>query len=102
MKNDLAVFEEHQIRRVYDEETETWFFSVIDIVAALTNQDDYGLARNYWKVLKHRLSQEGSEVVTNCNQLKMIAEDKKMRLTDVADTQTVFRLIQSKIGRAHV
>jgi len=68
---------------------------VIDIVAVLTNQANYDLAKNYWKVLKHRLSQEGSEVVTNCNQLKMIALDGKLRLTDVADLQSIFRLIQS-------
>ena len=68
---------------------------MIDIVAILTNQDDYSASRNYWKVLKHRLNQEGREVVTNCNQLKMIASDGKMRETDVADTETIFRLIQS-------
>jgi len=95
MKKNLEIFEKFKVRKHFDEEKQKWFFSVIDIVAALTNQADYDLARNYWKVLKHRLSQEGSEVVTNCNQLKMIALDGKLRLTDVADTQTIFRLIQS-------
>jgi DNA-damage-inducible protein D len=95
MKNNLKIFEKFNIRKHFDEEKQKWFFSVIDIVAVLTEQNDYKIAKNYWKVLKHRLSQEGSEVVTNCNQLKMTAEDNKMRLTDVADTETIFRLIQS-------
>ncbi len=95
MKNNLKIFEKFNIRKHFDEEKQKWFFSVIDIVAVLTEQNDYKIAKNYWKVLKHRLNQEGSEVVTNCNQLKMIAEDNKMRLTDVADTETIFRLIQS-------
>lgn len=95
MKNNLKIFEKFNIRKHFDEEKQKWFFSVIDIVAVLTEQNDYKIAKNYWKVLKHRLNQEGSEVVTNCNQLKMVAEDNKMRLTDVADTETIFRLIQS-------
>jgi hypothetical protein len=95
MKNDLAVFEEFKIRRVYDEKTETWFFSVIDIVQVLTMQPDYQTARNYWKVLKNRLKKEGSEPVTNCNRLKMVAEDGKSRLTDVANAETLLRLVQS-------
>ena len=95
MKNNLKIFEKFNIRKHFDEEKQKWFFSVIDIVAVLTEQNDYKIAKNYWKVLKHRLNQEGSEVVTNCNQLKMTAEDNKMRLTDVADTETIFRLIQS-------
>jgi DNA-damage-inducible protein D len=70
MKNDLAIFEGYGIRRSFDEKTETWFFSVVDIVQVLTQQPDYKAARNYWKVLKHRLTKEGSESVTNCNQLK--------------------------------
>jgi hypothetical protein len=92
MKNDLAVFEEHQIRRVYDEEAETWFFSVIDIVKILTNHQT---ARKYWNKLKERLKKEGSETVTNCHQLKMTAEDGKSRLTDVANAETLLRLVQS-------
>jgi hypothetical protein len=95
MKNNLKIFEEKKVRSVWSDEKQKWFFSVIDIVAILTNQDDYSASRNYWKVLKHRLNQEGSELVTNCNQLKMIASDGKMRETDVADTETIFRLIQS-------
>lgn len=98
MKNkysSLVIFEDFRIRRHYDEKTETWYFSVIDIVAALIEQMDFQLARNYWKVLKNRLAKEGSEVVTNCNQLKLLAEDGKMRETDVANTETILRLIQS-------
>ncbi len=91
----LAVFENHKIRRVYDEKVEKWFFSVVDIVAVLTEQNDYQTARKYWNKLKERLGKEGSQLVTNCHQLKMTAEDGKMRLTDVADPETLLRLIQS-------
>lgn len=91
----LAVFEDIKIRRVYDEKTETWFFSVVDIVAALIQQPDFKAARNYWKVLKNRLKKEGSESVTNCNQLRLPAADGKSYLTDVADPQTLLRIIQS-------
>ncbi len=90
-----AIFEGSHIRRHWDEEKEMWYFSVVDIVAVLTSQADFQLARNYWKVLKNRLKNEGSEVVTKCNQLKMEAEDGKLRETDVADTETILRLIQS-------
>ncbi len=89
MKNDLAIFEEHQIRRVYDEENETWFFSVVDIVQILTEQSEYQAARNYWKVLKNRLKKEGSESVTKCNRLKLEASDGKKYLTDVANAETL-------------
>jgi len=95
MQPQPAIFEEHEIRRVYDEATETWWFSVVDIVQVLTQQADYQAVRNYWKVLKNRLSKEGSELVTNCNQLKMTAEDGKQRLTDVATAETLLRLVQS-------
>jgi DNA-damage-inducible protein D len=95
MKTNLAIFEEYNIRRIYDEETEVWFFSVIDIVQALTQQPDYQTARKYWNKLKERLSKEGSELVTNCHQLKMRAEDGKSRLTDVATAETLLRLVQS-------
>jgi DNA-damage-inducible protein D len=95
MKTNLAFFEEHKIRRVYDEKTEAWFFSVIDVIQVLTQQPDYQAARNYWKVLKSRLSQEGSETVTKCNRLKMIAEDGKLRFTDTANAETLLRLLQS-------
>lgn len=92
---ELAVFEERKIRRVYDEKTENWYFSVVDIVAALTEQTDFQKARKYWNKLKERLAQEGSQLVTNCHRLKLRAEDGKQRLTDVADAETLLRLVQS-------
>lgn len=95
MKNDLALFEEHEIRRIFDEKTETWFFSIVDIIQVLIQQSDYQLARNYWKVLKNRLNKEGSESVTKCNRLKLVAADGKKYLTDVAAPETILRLIQS-------
>jgi hypothetical protein len=95
MKKDLAIFEGHRIRRLYEEKTETWWFSVVDIVQVLTQQSDYQAARNYWKVLKNRLKNEGSQSVTNCNQLKMPAADGKIYLTDVATAETLLRLVQS-------
>jgi len=95
MKPQPALFEEHEIRRVYDEASETWWFSVVDIVQVLTQAIDYQAARKYWKVLKGRLDKEGSELVTNCYQLKMTAEDGKQRLTDVATAETLLRLVQS-------
>ena len=95
MINKLAIFEEYKIRRIYDEKAEIWYFSVVDIVQALLQQPDFQAARNYWKVLKNRLKNEGSETVTNCNRLKLLAEDGKMRFTDVANAETLLRLIQS-------
>ena len=91
----LAVFENFKIRRVYDEKTEKWLFSVVDIVAALIQQPDYQAARNYWKVLKNRLKKEGSESVTKCNRLKREAADGKKYATDVADSETLLRIVQS-------
>ena len=91
----LAVFENFKIRRIFDEKSEVWYFSVVDIVAALLQQPDYQAARKYWKVLKGRLAKEGSELVTNCYQLKMVAEDGKQRLTDVATAEALLRLVQS-------
>ena len=91
----LAVFEDYNIRRIYDEQSETWFFSVVDIVAALLQQPDYQTARKYWNKLKERLNKEGSESVTNCHQLKLAAADGKRYLTDVASAETLLRLIQS-------
>ncbi len=91
----LAVFENYNIRRVYDEKSETWFFSVVDIIAALIQQTNYQSARNYWKVLKNRLVKEGNQSVTKCNRLKLEALDGKKYLTDVADPETLLRLIQS-------
>ena len=95
MKNTLAVFEDHKIRRIYDEKSETWFFSVVDIIQVLIQQSDYQTARKYWNKLKEWLKTEGSQLVTNCRQLKMTAGDGKMRLTDVANPETLLRLIQS-------
>ncbi|MDR1951429.1 MAG: hypothetical protein LBP96_04275 [Bacteroidales bacterium] len=124
MGNKIQLFEKNNVRSVWDEEQEKWWFSVLDIIAILTDQSDYKKVRNYWKVLKYRLKEEGSElfyetneVVTNCNhlknepttncsqlkselvticnQLKLLAPDGKMRLTDVADTEQILRLIQS-------
>ena len=94
-EKSLAVFEGRQIRRHYDENTETWYFSVVDILQVLIQQPDYQAARNYWKVLKNRLKKEGSESVTKCNRLKMEAADGKKYLIDVADSETLLRLIQS-------
>jgi len=95
MANSLAIFEGYKIRRHYDEKTETWYFSVVDIIQALIQQPDYQAARNYWKVLKNRLNKEGSESVTKCNRLKLEAADGKKYLTDVASPETLLRLIQS-------
>lgn len=93
--HSLAVFENYQIRRIYDEANETWYFSVVDIIQVLIQQPDYQTARNYWKVLKNRLNKEGSQSVTKCNRLKLKAADGKKYLTDVADAETLLRLIQS-------
>lgn len=94
-KNGIKIFDEKLVRTVWDDEQEKWYFSVIDVVQALTDQPDFQRARNYWKVLKNRLLKEGNETVTNCNRLKLLAEDGKMRETDVADSEQLFRLIQS-------
>lgn len=91
----VQLFQEQNIRSHWDEDKEIWFFSIVDVVGILTEQKDLKGARNYWKVLKHRLLKEGNETVTNCNQLKMRAQDGKMRKTDVADTEQLLRLIQS-------
>ena len=91
----LAVFENHKIRRVYDEKSEIWLFSVVDIIAVLIQQKDYQAARNYWKVLKNRLKKEGSESVTKCNRLKLPAADGKNYLADVATAEILLRLVQS-------
>jgi len=94
-ENSIVLFGKKQVRRHWDEEKELWYFSVIDVVAILTNQITNQSARNYWKVLKHRLKKEGNETVTECNQFKLKAEDGKMRKTDVADTENLLRVIQS-------
>ena len=85
----LAVFEDFKIRRVYDEKAETWYFSVVDIVAALIQQPDYQTARKYWNKLKERLQKEGSQSVTNCHQLKLPAADGKSYRSDVAESTHV-------------
>ncbi len=90
MNTKITLFEQKEIRKIYHEEQ--WFFSVVDVINALSVSAD---ARNYWKVLKNRLKKEGSEVVTKCNQLKMKAQDGKMYSTDAADTQGILRIIQS-------
>ena len=94
-KQAIQLFEERKVRTVWDDEAGKWYVSIVDVVGVLTEQPDYQLARNYWKVLKHRLLKEGNQTVTNCNQLKMAAPDGKMRLTDVADVEQLFRLVQS-------
>lgn len=88
-------FEGQNIRRLYDEGRQTWLFSVVDIIGVLTQQPDYQVARKYWKVLKGRLAKEGSQVVTNCYQLKLTAADGKQRPTDMASAETLLRLVQS-------
>lgn len=89
----IQIFNGQKVRTVWNADEEKWYFSIVDVVAVLTDQPDYDHARNYWKVLKHKLIKEGNETVTNCNQLKMLANDGKMRLTDVADQQQLFRII---------
>ena len=95
MKNNPAFFEQHEIRRVYDEKTETWWFSIVDIMQVLTQQADYQTARKYWNKLKERLAKEGNQSVTNCHRLKLPAADGKNYLTDVANAETLLRLVQS-------
>ena len=90
----IKLFEDKNIRTLWDETQEQWYFSVVDVISVLTDSD-YQHARNYWKVLKSRLKSEGNETVTNCNQLKMVAPDGKMRETDVATAEQLLRLIQS-------
>jgi len=91
----IALFEKQLVRRVWDEQSEKWWFSVVDVVAVLTEQADELTARKYWNKLKQRLKEEGNETVTNCHQLKLLAKDGKMRLSDVADTEQILRLVQS-------
>lgn len=94
-KNALAIFENFKIRRHYDEKTETWYFSVIDIIAVLIEQTNFKKAKSYWTTLKNRLKNEGSQLVTKCDQLKMQSADGKFYETDVANVETILRLIQS-------
>ena len=90
--NQIQIFEEKKVRTVWDDAEEKWYFSIVDAVAVLTDSPD---PRNYWKVLKHRLKKEGNQSVTDCNQLKLPSSDGKYYKTDVADTEQLFRLIQS-------
>lgn len=91
----LKLFEDRKVRTVWDDKEEKWYFSIVDVVGILAESKDYQTARKYWNKLKQRLKGEGFEPVTNCHQLKLRAEDGKMRLTDVADTESLFRIIQS-------
>lgn len=94
-ENQIELFEDKRIRTAWDEEKQEWYFSVVDVVAVLTDQPTQRGAAKYWSVLKTRLKQEGSQLTTNCRQLKMTASDGKKRLTDVADTEQLLRIIQS-------
>ena len=93
--DEIKLYENKEIRSVWDEEKEEWYFSVVDVVGVLTEQENARGASTYWAVLKKRLKEEGNELLTICKQLKMKATDGKMRLTDVADMQGIFRIIQS-------
>ena len=94
-KHKIQLFEEKKVRTVWDDQEEKWYFSIVDVCGVLTESKDYLTARKYWNKLKQRFKEEGNETVTNCHQLKLRAEDGKMRLTDVADTEQLFRLVQS-------
>ena len=98
-KEIIKLFEERKVRTVWDDKEEKWYFPIVDVTAVLTDSKDYITARKYWNKLKQRLKEEGNETVTNCHQLKLRAADGKMRLTDVADTEQLFRLIQSVPSR---
>lgn len=95
MENKIQLFEIQQVRTAWDEKNEKWWMSVLDIIAILTDQPDYAKVRNYWKWLKNKLKVEGSELVSNTNQLKLLAADGKLYKTDVLDTEQFFRLVQS-------
>jgi len=94
-KSKINLFEGIQVRTAWDEKNEKWWFSILDVIAILTDQPDYTKVRNYWKWLKNKLNEEGSQLVSNTNQLKLPAADGKNYLTDVADTEQILRLIQS-------
>ena len=94
-RESLQLFEEKKVRTVWDDEQEKWYFAIVDVVYVLVGSKDALTARKYWNKLKQRLKEEGNETVTNCHQLKLRAADGKMRLTDVADTEQLFRIIQS-------
>ena len=90
-KQRIQLFEDKKVRTAWDDQEEKWYFSIVDVCGVLTESKDYLTARKYWNKLKQRLKEEGNETVTNCHQLKMKAWDGKMRLTDVADTEQLFR-----------
>ena len=94
-KQQIQIFENKKVRTAWDDQVEKWYFSIVDVCGVLTESKDYLTARKYWNKLKQRLKEEGNETVTNCHQLKMKAWDGKMRQTDVADTEQLFRIIQS-------
>ena len=94
-KEAIQLFQERKVRTVWDDEQEKWYFSIVDVCGILTDSKDALTARKYWNKLKQRLKEEGNETVTNCHQLKLRAADGKMRLTDVADIEQLFRIIQS-------
>ena len=94
-REQIQLFEDRKVRTAWDDEQEKWYFSIVDVCGVLTDQPDYQKARKYWNKLKQRLVAEGFEPVTNCPQLKLIAQDGKPRLTDVADAEQLFRIIQS-------
>ncbi|MBP9758866.1 Bro-N domain-containing protein, partial [Candidatus Dojkabacteria bacterium] len=94
-ENSIVIFNQAKVRRHWDEEKELWYFSIIDIIAVLTDKDNFKMAQSYWSTLKNRLREEGSEIVTKCDKLKLQSADGKYYKTDVADTETLFRLIQS-------
>lgn len=94
-KDSMAIFDDFRIRRVFDNDKDKWFFSVVDIIAALIEQPDFKKAKSYWTTLKRRLKDEGSELVTNCDQLKLQSADGKYYKTDVTDVETLLRLVQS-------
>jgi len=96
--SNIKLFEEKQVHSIWDAEQEKWYISIVDVIAILTNSID---PNAYWRKLKQRLKAEGNESVTNCHGLKMLAADGKMRMTDVADTEQLFRLIQYNIKNCH-
>ena len=98
-RHKIQLFEDKKVRTAWDDEREEWYFSIVDVCAVLSESEN---PQTYWRVLKNRLKKEGNETVTNCNALKMLAPDGKMRLTDVASTEQLFRLIQSIPSRIRI
>ena len=94
-QDSMKIFDEKQVRTLWDGDKEEWYVSIVDVIQILADSKDYQTARKYWNKLKQRLKEEGNQTVTNCHQLKMKASDGKMRLSDVASTEQLFRLIQS-------